>query len=133
MKQVLRPLRVAQVTSQLLAAKHLKHQPVWLDVVAKTPPSTDIARRVPPQSPLRHPTGTRKVVRLFRLQKIEYEEDRLRLRFYTEHPWELARPFRVLEDSDGGHIPYDWSHIAQKGRSLDGERCEDIVLLDFGF
>jgi small subunit ribosomal protein S23 len=59
---------------------------------------------------------------MFQPQRISYQEDRLRQVFFRDHPWELARP-RILLEKDGKDLQnYDWSHIKQHGRQLDGER-----------
>jgi small subunit ribosomal protein S23 len=51
-----------------------------------------------------------------------YPEDKLRSEFFGDHPWELARPRLVVEDSGNDAKGYDWSKIQQKGKQLDGER-----------
>lgn len=117
----LRALRVAQTTSQLLQAKHLKQQPAWLPTVARIPPSTDISRKPPPSFHANKPSRDGKARKIFELQRIRYTEDRLRQRFYKEHPWELARPVLLVEDSGRSSQKYDWSRIAQKGKQLSGE------------
>jgi small subunit ribosomal protein S23 len=59
---------------------------------------------------------------MFKPLPLEYEEDRLRKDFYSDHPWELARPRIILEnDGKDGQI-CDWSKIQQRGRPLNGER-----------
>ena len=134
----LRPLRVAQATSQLLKAKHLKRQPAWLPVVSRTPPSTDLARKKLPTFDLPttksttstdHDNGTatqrrRKTqsrARLFSPREIRYVEDSLRERFFRDFPWELARPVKVMEDDGADFVKYDWSRLVQRGRPLNGE------------
>lgn len=59
---------------------------------------------------------------MFKPQAIVYEEDRLRLQFYGDHPWELARPRVVLENDGKDGQKCDWSRIQQPGRQLNGER-----------
>ncbi|KAL9108633.1 MAG: hypothetical protein Q9227_006579 [Pyrenula ochraceoflavens] len=62
--------------------------------------------------------------RLFQPVKIEYEEDHIRQMFYKDHPWELARPRIVQEQSgdDAGRYGWDWSTgIEQPGKPLNGE------------
>lgn len=64
----------------------------------------------------------KKASRLFQPQHIRYEEDELRQEFFTDHPWELARP-RVLLENDGKDSQrWDWSKPDQSGRPLNGER-----------
>jgi small subunit ribosomal protein S23 len=59
---------------------------------------------------------------MFKPQPIEYEEDQLRREFYSDHPWELARPRIVLENDGRDGQKCDWSRIQQLGRPLNGER-----------
>lgn len=156
----LRPLRVAETTSQLLRIKHLKQQPAWYNPVSRMPPSTDLSRKPstvpsadqvpgslfpstgsvssltssPPLDATTTTTTTvsgsrrrgKKVKRLFEPRLIVYPEDRLRSRFYREHPWELARPV-LLSENDGSSDIYrnartDWSRgLRQPGRRVTGE------------
>ena len=58
---------------------------------------------------------------MFQPAKITYPEDRLRSEFFGDHPWELARPRVVLEDSGNDAKSWDWSRIQQPGRKMDGE------------
>jgi len=58
---------------------------------------------------------------MFRPAKITYPEDRLRSEFFGDHPWELARPKVVLEDSGNDAKSWDWSRIQQPGKRMDGE------------
>jgi small subunit ribosomal protein S23 len=64
----------------------------------------------------------RKPSKMFKPQPIEYEEDQLRREFYSDHPWELARPRIVLENDGRDGQKCDWSRIQQLGRPLNGER-----------
>lgn len=58
---------------------------------------------------------------MFRPQNIEYEEDKLRREFYSDHPWELARPRVVLETDGKDSYMYNWENIEQINKPLDGE------------
>ena len=114
----LRSLRVAQTTSQLLQAKHLKEQPLWLPTVARIPPSTDFSRKLPPK--FNATKSLAKKQRIFQPNRIQYVEDAIRSKFYKEHPWELARPRLVLENTGNDASQNDWSKLQQKGK-LSGE------------
>lgn len=59
--------------------------------------------------------------KVFELQRIRYTEDKLRQRFYKEHPWELARPVLLVENSGKALETYEWSCIKQRGKQLSGE------------
>jgi small subunit ribosomal protein S23 len=59
---------------------------------------------------------------VFKPLPIDYEEDALRKEFYSDHPWELARPRIVLEGDGKDGQRVDWSRMQQRGRPLNGER-----------
>lgn len=52
-----------------------------------------------------------------RPQKIVYPEDKLRRRFYEDHPWELRRP-RCLIETSGDGTRRNWTSLLQPGRSI---------------
>lgn len=115
----LRPLKVAQTTTQLLQANHLKQQPLWLPTVSRIPPSSDLSRKPPPK--FTKAISRAKKQKIFQPMRIVYAEDKLRDKFYREHPWELARPVLVLENSGDDHKSYNWSRLQQHGKQLTGE------------
>jgi len=59
---------------------------------------------------------------MFIPQPITYEEDKLRKEFYSDHPWELARPRIILEQDGKDGQKCNWSKIQQPGRQLNAER-----------
>lgn len=62
---------------------------------------------------------------MFQPVEIRYEEDELRKRFFSDHPWELARPRVVLEKDGRDAESLDWSTgLQQAGRPVNGE---DVV------
>lgn len=78
---------------------------------------------------------------LLKSQKLHFIEDDLRLLFYKQHPWELADPKNLVENEHNlGNESFDWSHLRQFGKKLDGESVvqrtlylmnnEDKTLLD---
>jgi small subunit ribosomal protein S23 len=118
-------IETASTTPRSIASKGQDEavRPVWYDVVEQFPPSQPLIRT----QPIRHRSNIksskpRKPSKMFQPQRISYQEDRLRQVFFRDHPWELARP-RILLEKDGKDLQnYDWSHIKQHGRQLDGER-----------
>ena len=63
-----------------------------------------------------------KSLRMYSPRLIQYDEDALRKQFFSDHPWELARPRVVLETSGDQYIHADWSTgLAQPGIPLSGE------------
>ena len=150
----LTPLRVRRRALANLETRRTTTRPVWLDVVGDIPPAQILIRSQPQNHPLpllREKTGEpfkspssvqnrissgdevklstprrkRKARKLFQPAEIRYEEDQLRKRFFSDHPWELARPRVVLEhDREEGHN-VDWSRgVQQRGRPTTGE---DVV------
>ena len=118
-----RPSRVHQTASRLLNAQRLTVTPPWHNVVGSIPPSQILVRTLPVQH-VRKPNtkASRKPSKMFKPQTMKYEEDRLRMEFFSDHPWELARPRLVLENDGKDERKMDWSTIRSPGRPLDGER-----------
>ena len=114
-----RALRVRQAAKALVDAGMNKHLPLWYNTVGNIPPSDALARPVL-RAP--RPKGNRKPSRMFQPMPIVYPEDHLRKDFFGDHPWELARPRIILEDSGNDAQNWDWSKIQQPGKALDGER-----------
>jgi small subunit ribosomal protein S23 len=114
-----RPLRVRQTAKALFDSKRDPNLPEWYTVVGNIPPSETLARPV-----LRIPKmrKARKASKLFKPLPMAYPEDKLRSDFFGDHPWELARPRLVVEDSGNDAQGHDWSKIVQPGKQLDGER-----------
>ena len=121
--------------------------PVWINITRDIPPAQILVRKQPQQQPFIRARAKEVVVsksdepvrtttqsdvkvyapranpkRIFCPQDIRYEEDELRTRFFTDHPWELARPRVVLEDTGNSHARTDWSRgLKQPGIPLSGE------------
>ena len=118
-----RPLRVHQATTRLLSTPLLQAKPSWFDTVGGIPPAQILVRSQPVQHiEIFAKNRRRRSSKLFQPQRIRYEEDALRKQFFMDHPWELARPRLVLEDSGKDYQQQDWSTIKQQSRAVDGER-----------
>lgn len=117
--------RVYQVTTRFLESKSITQEPPWYNIIGQFPPGEFLTRTQPIQHCIAkiHPRK-RKPSKMFRPQKIEYEEDRFRREFYSDHPWELARPRIVLETDGKDSYKYDWSNMEQANKQLDGERYQ---------
>ncbi|KAL5120581.1 mitochondrial ribosomal small subunit component [Pleosporales sp. CAS-2024a] len=113
-----RPLRVRQTAQALLDARRTSALPLWHAIVGDIPPAETLARPVLRAPKVRH---GRRASRLFTPLPIAYPEDKLRADFFGDHPWELARPRLIVEDSGNDAKGYDWSTIRQPGKQLDGE------------
>ncbi|ERF74632.1 37S ribosomal protein S25 [Endocarpon pusillum Z07020] len=126
-------------------------KPIWLDVVADIPPAQIFTRQQPIQHPLTKirkktisppsnsdsqlpartstevttikPTRSKKrASQVFQPVPIRYEEDELRKQFYSDHPWELARPRVVLETSGDNYTHRDYSrNVRSPNAQLNGE------------
>ncbi|KAF3907336.1 hypothetical protein ABW20_dc0105908 [Dactylellina cionopaga] len=127
-----KPLRIFKETAHLLRSGILKKEPSWYRVVASVPPSAVLVRTVPvdfdssPPGVLqeKHQQASRKSKkskRFFQPGHIHYLEDDLRKTFFSDHPWELARPRILVEDDGNDSRRYDWCKLQQPGRALDGE------------
>lgn len=118
--------------------------PNWVDIVADIPPAQILTRQQPHQHAVsqirtRMLPGTNKTQqyaitsnhsqrksgkasKLFAPVEIKYEEDELRRQFFSDHPWELARPRIVLETTGNQYARVDWSKgLLQPGIPLSGE------------
>ena len=119
----LKPSRVYQTASLLLESQSISQPPPWFNTIRAVPPGEIMTRTQPVQHRAVNPKmRIRKPSKMFKPQLIEYDEDRLRRTFYSDHPWELARPRIVLENDGKDGQRCDWSHIQQPGRPLNGER-----------
>jgi hypothetical protein len=119
----LKPSRVYEIATQQLVSGTIVQPPCWYQTIGTIPPSEIMTRTQPVQHRDANPRSkARKASKLFRPQKIEYPEDRLRKTFFHDHPWELARPRIVLENYGRDGQRCDWSRIQQRTRPLDGER-----------
>ena len=118
-----RPARVHQAATALLEAGRISTKPQWYDVIGGLIPAQSLIRTQPlPHQSRKSPKGTKKASKLFQPQKVTYEEDVLRREFFKDHPWELARPRTILEDTGADSHKAEWSQIEQPHRSLNGER-----------
>ncbi|KAF2840533.1 mitochondrial ribosomal protein [Patellaria atrata CBS 101060] len=114
-----RPSRVHQTATHLFEIGRLRALPPWYNIVADFPPSQILVR--PIQRTQLEKKVKRKASRMFQPAQLTYPEDRLRRDFYSDHPWELARPKIVLENDGNDSKGWDWSRIQQPEKRLDGE------------
>jgi small subunit ribosomal protein S23 len=123
----LRPAQVLHKATMLLDTKMLAAKPPWFDAMARIPPGEKLVRpahRFGPRSAGARTArkARRGASRMFQPLPITFPEDRLRGEFYGDHPWELARPKVVVENTGFDARGWEWSRIEQPGKSLDGER-----------
>jgi len=124
------PQRVHQAATRLLQARETgrgtiasQPPPPWYTVIGNLPPSERLVR--PPLQPAQR--KGRKASKLFQPVKLQYPEDQLRLDFFGDHPWELARPRQILEDDGKDYQKFDWSQLDQPTKQVDGERCAHLI------
>ncbi|KIW26813.1 uncharacterized protein PV07_06617 [Cladophialophora immunda] len=124
-------------------AKQIPSVPNWVDIVHDVPPAQILVRQQPVKHPLtkvrtrtlpggkteqyvqitepRRPKSA-KARHVFTPKPLHYEEDSLRKTFYSDHPWELARPRVIVETSGEQYKNADWSQgLIQPGIPLSGE------------
>ncbi len=123
----LRPLQVHQTVKQYLTTPRMTVAPPWYQVVNRFPPAQILTRPQPVQHQERPPSSAKrrknkKPSRMYQPAEIKYLEDDLRREFFTDHPWELARPRVILEDDGKDAQRNDWSQLEQPQRATDGER-----------
>ncbi|KAI8358907.1 mitochondrial ribosomal protein S25 [Mortierella sp. GBAus27b] len=139
------PAKVHSYVTKLLKANLIKTPPVWYTATTLAPPSPTFIREPEAaaeaeatsaganstSSSIHNVTRSSRSNKHLRSkterpQKIVYPEDRLRRRFYEDHPWELRRP-RCLVETNGDGTHRDWSTLLQKDRSVADLTGEDVI------
>jgi small subunit ribosomal protein S23 len=113
--------RITQEIQTRLLQNHEVAEPPWYRAVYSIPPAEIITR--PAAAQLRRPNPRQaRPKNIYKPQRIQYPEDKLRTEFYKDHPWELARP-RLIVESDGKDAQMlDWAKgLKQPGMALSGE------------
>lgn len=137
-RQGARPLHIYKETTRLLQSGILRKEPPWYSVVGAIPPSTILIRTPPVKfessqekreaGPIHTKSrGVKKSQQFLKPGHVHYPEDDLRRIFFSDHPWELARPRIIVENFGNDCLAYDWSRIQQPGRELNGERYVDLL------
>ncbi|CDR39217.1 CYFA0S03e00936g1_1 [Cyberlindnera fabianii] len=140
MKLQTKAVNVLERTSTYLKAGVLSKKPAWLDVVGSNPPNKNFLHEpVAPQEQQTFKLGkgalnkktdgplykTRQSLRkgknIYKPNKLRFVEDELRQLFFEQHPWELARPKILLENTGADIKTQDWKTIKQLNKALDGE------------
>ncbi|EPX72792.1 ribosomal protein subunit Rsm25 [Schizosaccharomyces octosporus yFS286] len=95
--------------------------PSWYSAVAKYPPVSQYLKRITPLYSSKARKGKNGNKEMHHPQSIHWPEDRLRKKFYQDHPWELARPQIIAENDGNDHLYCDWSQPDQPRKALSGE------------
>lgn len=149
--------QVLQRTSEYLGAGLVRSQPAWYKAVAFNPPRYSFDKKVRSEVLQKNKEEEISAIsaiserinngyyvtriknkgvnakKLLGAPKLTFIEDDLRLLFYKQHPWELADPKNLIENESAlGNDMFDWSHIRQFGKKLDGESVvqRTMYLLD---
>ncbi|KAF9335679.1 mitochondrial ribosomal small subunit component [Podila minutissima] len=142
------PAKIHSYVTKLLKGNVIKNPPVWYPATTLAPPSPTFLRERDPskanpradlpfetsstsssqKQELTRSSRSQKHLRWKseRPQKIVYPEDKLRRRFYQDHPWELRRP-RCLVETSGDGTQRNWASLLQEGRSIADLTGEDVV------
>ncbi|KAI9706251.1 MAG: mitochondrial ribosomal small subunit component [Bogoriella megaspora] len=134
--------RVHQAATQLLASQRIKNPPSWYQILSDVPPPQRLVRpairpdrlaNLSASAPVSSQKLRRKHLRkwarkpkrpsrMFQPLNLDYPDDDLRKEFFSDHPWELAKPRVVLENDGRDAQKWDWSlGIQQPGKPTDGE------------
>ncbi|CAG8789143.1 36276_t:CDS:2 [Gigaspora margarita] len=116
------PTKLHNHVSRLLAGGIYKVPPIWYPVMKAIPPGSSVLRSPlqfqeptlsQSQSENRHRVksyGFKHLrTKVARPQRIVYEEDSLRRRFYRDHPYELLRPQSLIEKETP--VREDWNTL----------------------
>ncbi|KAG9238400.1 37S ribosomal protein S25, mitochondrial [Amylocarpus encephaloides] len=130
----LKPARVYQTAAATINASRGVQPPPWFSTIESIPPSEILTRPQPAvqRGKIIRNSKSRKPSKSFQPLQIVYYEDRLRKAFYSDHPWELARP-RILLENDGRDAQRcNWQNIQQPGFPLTGESVvqRQLYLMD---
>jgi len=118
----LKPSRVYETATQILESQSGSQLPPWYTTIGSIPPGEILTRTQPVQHRDNVPKlRSKKLSKMFKPQPITFEEDHLRKEFYSDHPWELARPRVILEQDGKDGQRCDWSRLRQPDRPLNGE------------
>ena len=118
----LRPAQVLQAANKLIETQKVKQRPPWHQALTEIPPSQVLVRPVQRFTDPRRSRKGKKPSKMFQPLPLTYPEDELRSVFFNDHPWELARPRVVLEDSGNDAKHWNWAKLEQPGKRVDGER-----------
>jgi small subunit ribosomal protein S23 len=126
-------LQVHKTVSRLKEAK-LIPEPTWFQAVLQHPPLPIPPRGPPPRTKYDTPaTEIRKSALRPRSLPIVYLEDKVRRRFFADHPFEALRA-RSLTEVEGISPPHPiqgkaWTRLAQHGSNPMPEECAFKVKL----
>lgn len=120
--------QVHKQVSRLMQANHIREEPLWYKAVLQYPP-LPLPPRAPPidldAEPSRKPTTSRLRTPKMQPMTIRYLEDRLRLQFFRDHPFEAFRPVSLVEgqqvEPEHPVKGQDWSRLSQRTKNPTAE------------
>jgi small subunit ribosomal protein S23 len=114
---------VLQAANRFIETQKPKTIPPWHQALTNIPPAEILVRPVQRFTDARRKAKGKKPSKMFQPLPLTYPEDDLRHTFFNDHPWELARPKVVLENTGDDAKAWDWTQgLEQKGKAVDGER-----------
>ncbi|KAG8758394.1 mitochondrial ribosomal small subunit component [Serendipita sp. 396] len=139
------PTQVHHAATRLVQGKLLSRPPLWYSAVAQYPPlplpPRQAVNRTNFDSPLglqsrsdqTIPEGSSKPYEKMRkevkprVMPILYLEDKVRQRFFLDHPFEAFRPRTLVEqrevEPEHPVVGKDWTRLRQRGRNPTSEDC----------
>lgn len=122
--------QVHKQVSRLMQANYIREEPVWYQAVLQYPP-LPFPSRAPPFQALEAENPSRKpFVSSLRPPKtqpltIKYMEDKLRLQFFRDHPFEAFRPVSIVEgqlvEPEHPVRGKDWTRLSQRTKNPTAE------------
>ena len=110
-----------------MQANYIREEPLWYQAVLQYPP-LPLPSRAPPIQALDTENPSRKPsLRFPKMQPltISYLEDRLRIQFFRDHPFEAFRPVSIVEaqlvEPEHPVRGKDWSRLSQRTRNPTAE------------
>ena len=122
--------QVHKQVSRLMQANYIREEPLWYQAVLQYPP-LPLPSRAPPfqalddENPSRKPSTSSLRPPKMQPLTIKYLEDRLRLQFFRDHPFEAFRPVSIVEgqvvEPEHPSRGKDWSRLSQRTKNPTAE------------
>ena len=113
-----------------MRANYIREEPAWYQAVLQYPPLPLPSRAPPLQADDAENTSSRPTASSLRPPKmqpltIKYLEDRIRLQFFRDHPFEAFRPVSIVEgqvvEPEHPVRGEDWTRLSQRTKKPTAE------------
>ena len=113
-----------------MRANYIREEPAWYQAVLQYPPLPLPSRAPPFQADDAENTSSRPTASSLRPPKmqpltIKYLEDRIRLQFFRDHPFEAFRPVSIVEgqvvEPEHPVRGEDWTRLSQRTKKPTAE------------